>query len=99
MDSCNFCGGKNIEKFSENHYLCRDCGFGTDGKAKWKNFSEHIEFLKKSVILAKKMFPTLTNEQLADKIQKTLHKVESHPLRRDGFCEYCNVKYEVVKNE
>jgi len=96
MVSCDFCGGTNIEKFSENHYLCRDCGLGTDGKA--KNFSEHIEFLKKSVLLAKKMFPKLTTEELVDKVQRTLHRVENHPLRQDGFCEYCNIKYEVVKN-
>lgn len=89
--NCALCGGDNIEKFSDTNFLCRDCGLGTDGKA--KNFDEHLEFLKKSVKLAKMMFPEMTPEELSNKVQTTLHKVENHPVRQDGYCEFCDKKY------
>lgn len=85
--TCALCGGSNIEKFSEDHFTCRDCGLGYRGKP--HSITEHLKFLKNAVILAKLMFPNLTNKELGAKVQSTLHKVEKHPLDKRGYCEYC----------
>lgn len=91
-EKCALCGSEDIEKHSETHYSCRRCGLGTDGKP--ANIQEHFKFLKNIVVSTKIFFPNLSNKELTDKVQTTLHKIEHHPLDRKGFCQYCNQHFD-----
>jgi len=33
--------------------------------------------------------PNATHEQLTDIVMKFLHKDQKHPVRPDGYCEFC----------
>jgi len=89
---CALCDSENIEKHSENHFTCRRCGLGTTGKP--ANIENHLQFLANTVITAKLFFPDLSREELVDKVQDTLHKIEKHPLDKRGFCQYCSKSFE-----
>ena len=84
---CALCGSEDIEKISEDHYTCKRCGLGTNGKL--ANFEDHWKFLKETVSKIVIKYPNLSNKQITDKVQNTLHKVEKHPLDEKGFCIYC----------
>lgn len=88
---CQLCGNE-LEKLGKNHFSCRRCGLGTDGKA--TDLKSHLKFLKKAVILAKVIKPNLSNSELTDFVQGTLHKVEHHPLDKHDYCIYCNKSFK-----
>ncbi len=90
--SCQGCGSTEIEKISDTNWLCKNCGFGTKGKPT-QSFTEHINDVAKAVTLAEVMFPDITKEQRAFRVQFHLHRTEKHPENRDGYCEVCMISY------
>lgn len=95
LKTCDFCHKKTVEELSPNHFTCSNCGFGyKEGTAGKPDIETHLEFLKKAVMTAKILRPDLNPEQLAEYVQRALHKVEKHPLNKDNYCEYCHVSYK-----
>ena len=84
---CPFCNSDDVEKFSETHYMCRNCGVGNKGIP--FDRKEFLEYIAKMIRQVKLEHPEYTNEQLVDKTSEIFHKIEGHPTRSDGYCEYC----------
>jgi len=85
--TCALCGSKDIEKHSEDHFTCKRCGLGTNGKP--ANLRSHLKNIESTVIFAKLSYPDLSTEELSKKVQEILHRQENHPLDEMGFCIYC----------
>ncbi len=91
MSSCAFCGNV-VEKISDDHFNCPYCGFGWDGKpADMRVHLQKIMNLTKYLITQN---PTKSRQELTNLVMEKLHSIEKHPVNKDGFCEYCNVRYE-----
>jgi len=89
---CEFCGNL-MQKISEDEYNCPRCGFGWNGKGK-PSMKDH---LKKVVNLTKYLmtqFPNKEKNEYVAMVMEKLHGIEKHPVNRDGYCEYCNLRYE-----
>lgn len=95
---CASCGSVQIEKFSDDHWVCRSCGLATRGRPT-QSFTEHLKDVFKAITLAKVMFPHLTQKQLTFRVGFHLHRVQEHPVNRDGFCEICHVDYSKLTPE
>ena len=89
-DSCPICKSKDIEKFSDNHSMCRNCGVGTSGKLQI-NRKNYLAYITKNIMLVKQKHPELSPDEVARETSRVLHKMEKHPVRKDGYCEYCEV--------
>jgi len=88
---CQFCGSKDFEKMSDDELICRECGYGCNGKpADIKNTLATIVLLSKYTMLKN---PQATKGQIVEMVITKLHHIENHPLRQDGFCEYCGRLY------
>lgn len=84
---CNFCSGDNFEKMSEEEYICKTCGYGWNGKpADIKKTLRRIGNLAKYLMVQN---PNATQGQIVEMVITKLHHIERHPIRQDGFCEYC----------
>ncbi len=91
-DNCAFCGSK-VEKISEDHYNCPTCGFGWNGKM-GGNMGEHLQKIINLTKYLMVQFPNKTQAEYVDMVTEKLHAIENHPVDRDGYCEYCHVRYE-----
>lgn len=88
---CHFCGSKELEKMSEHEYICKICGYGWNGKP-----ADIKKALVRIVNLARYLMtqnPNATKDQIIEMVVTKIHHIERHPLRQDGFCEYCQRVY------
>ena len=88
---CQLCG-EELEKLGENHYSCKTCGLGTDGKS--VDLKLHLKKLTDFIIKAKKEYPELSTEEITDYVQNELHELEHHPLDQHDYCIYCNKSFK-----
>ena len=95
---CQLCGSEDIEKFSDNNWLCKNCGLGTRGKPN-QSFKEHLDFVAKAITLARVMFPNISEQQLSFRVQFHFHRTEMHPENKDGYCEVCQIDYSKLSAE
>jgi hypothetical protein len=88
---CELCD-EELEKLGENHFSCKTCGIGTDGKEVDLKF--HLKKITDMITTEIEFHPDLTNNQIADKVQDMLHKSEKHPLDRHNYCIYCHKSFK-----
>jgi len=48
-----------------------------------------IQKVLRKVLTCSKFNPEDSREQIIEKVMKFLHKVQNHPTRPDGYCEFC----------
>ena len=86
MKNCPLCGSKNFEVMEDESFICKKCGLGVKGDP---NFDNHLHNVWVIAVFTKQFYPNLSRKKLADKICEILHKIEHHPTRPDGYCEFC----------
>ena len=92
LDSvCGFCGNKDLEKLSEHEYICKNCGYGWNGKP--ENIVQSIARIARISKYMITQNPQLSRDQLVEVIIAKVHAIERHPTRQDGYCEYCERIY------
>jgi len=89
--TCELCG-EELEKLGNNHFSCKTCGLGTDGKT--VDLKSHLKKLLDTIRTEMEFHPELTRDQIADKVQNMLHKSEKHPLDKHDYCIYCDRSYK-----
>ena len=89
--NCAFCNQESLEKISEKEYICINCGFGWNGIE--GDIDSHLKDIVRIVKFTKLQNPNLNNDEITELVTEKLHKIENHPVRQDGYCEYCEVKY------
>jgi len=93
--SCEFCGGNEVEELGDNHFNCKNCGVGfRKGIEGSPDLKKHLKFLKSAIIMAKTLNPQMNAMELSQYVQKHLHSVENHPLDKHDFCIYCNISFK-----
>jgi ribosomal protein L37AE/L43A len=93
--TCEFCGGNEVEQLGDNHFNCKNCGVGfRNGIEGSPDLKKHLKFLKSAIMMAKVLNPQMNNQELSHFVQKHLHNVENHPLDKHDFCIYCNISYK-----
>jgi len=88
IENCPLCNGTNIEKM-EKAYICKDCGLGIpqiDTPLLMKDF---FKLTFETVLLFKSINPEADANKLTDIVMNFLHKQQKHPVRPDGYCEFC----------
>lgn len=88
QQTCLLCEGKELE-VNGSEVMCRTCGYGHGDNATKEGLEIHLQNIAKVILTLKKVEPDLTANQITDRVCKILHKVEKHPTRKDGYCEYC----------
>jgi len=88
MKTCPLCDSKELE-IIDSEILCKTCGFGHSDDATKEGFEAHLQKITNIATSLKIIRPNLTSRELTDKVQTILHRIEKHPTRKDGFCEYC----------
>jgi len=91
--NCPLCGSDQVEKMEEG-FICKNCGIGVPHLNTPLNKRDFIKLMLETVVLFKTKNPNATNEQLVDIVMKFLHKDQKHPVRPDGYCEFCE---QVIK--
>jgi len=86
--NCPLCDSDQIEKM-EKGFLCKNCGIGVPHLKTPFNKTDFIKLTFETVVLFKELNPNATHEQLTDIVMKFLHKDQKHPVRPDGYCEFC----------
>ncbi len=93
--NCAFC--KNpVEKIEEDHYNCSTCGFGWNGKMggdMYKHITRLVNLTKYLMV----QNPNKTQEEYINMVMEKLHSIEKHPVNKDGYCEYCNTRFELIE--
>lgn len=91
--NCAFCNNV-VEKIAEDHYNCSTCGFGWNGK-RGGDMNRHIKNLMNLTKYLIVQFPNKTQREYVNMVMEKLHVIEKHPVDRDGYCDYCNVRFEL----
>jgi len=87
INNCPLCNGTNLEKMEEG-FLCSNCGLGFPQITQFdKTNFFRIQF--DTVLLFKMMNPKKDQSELTEAVMNFLHKQEKHPVRPDGYCEFC----------
>lgn len=91
MSNCAFCDNP-VEKISEDHYNCPNCGFGWNGKP--ANMQIHLEKLMNLTKYLITQNPTKSKDEITNLVMEKLHSIEKHPIDKHGYCEYCHTRFE-----
>jgi len=88
MKTCPLCDSKELEIIG-SEVLCKTCGYGHSGNANKEGLEAHLQKIAEIVMSLKIIRPDLTPKEMTNEVQTILHRIEKHPTRKDGFCEYC----------
>lgn len=90
---CAFCSSA-VEKIEKDHYNCSTCGFGWNGKM-GGDMNKHLTRLVNLTKYLMIQNPNKTQGEYVNMVMEKLHAIEKHPLNKDGYCEYCNTRFEL----
>jgi ribosomal protein L37AE/L43A len=101
LNNCSFCGSDQLEKISEKHIVCKNCGFGfgNTGKENPENMAKYVQQMATQLRLQRILFPTDTDKQAILRFSFHMHRIEKHPVTRDGFCEFCDRNWNTMSKK